>query len=147
MNKGNFQKGNIPFNKGKKMTEYISEESLDKIKKTQFKPGERVAEKNNTWKGGVQINKNDCVYLYSGVNQRVRRPKYIYEFHKGKIPKGWILYHLDQIKHNDNIDNLIAIPRAILVKINAGRLNINYHEIQQEVNNYLELQKSLGKDF
>ena len=147
MNKGNFKKGHIPFNKGKKMTEYISESSLEKIKQTQFKPGQTAAEKSNNWKGGVQEMTNDVVYLYSGVGQRIRRPKYVYEFHNGKIPKGWILYHLDQNKHNDNIDNLIAIPRAVLMKINAGRLAANYHEIKQEVENYLKLQKSIGKDF
>jgi len=147
MNKGNFKKGHIPFNKGKKMTEYISESSLDKIKQTQFKPGQTAAEKSNKWKGGVQEMTNDVVHLYSGVGQRIRRPKYVYEFHNGKIPKGWILYHLDQNKYNDNIDNLIAIPRAVLMKINAGRLATNYHEIKQEVENYLKLQKSIDKDF
>jgi len=147
MNKGNFKKGNIPFNKGKKMTEYISESSLEKIKQTQFKPGQTAAEKSNKWKGGVQQMTNDVVYLYSGIGQRIRRPKYIYEFHNGQIPKGWILYHLDQDKHNDNIDNLIAIPRAVLMKINSGRLAINYHEIKQEVENYLQLQKSSAENF
>jgi hypothetical protein len=147
MNKGNFKKGHIPFNKGKKMTEYISESSLEKIKQTQFKPGQTAAEKSNKWKGGIQEMTNDVVYLYSGVGQRIRRPKYVYEFHNGKIPKGWILYHLDQNKHNDNIDNLIAIPRAVLIKINAGRLNVNYHEIKKEVENYLKLQKPIDKDF
>ena len=147
MNKGNFKKGNVPFNKGKKMTEYVSESSLEKIKETQFKPGQTAAEKSNKWKGGVQEMTNDVVYLYSGIGQRIRRPKYIYEFHNGQIPKGWILYHLDQDKHNDNIENLIAIPRSVLMKINSGRLNVNYHEIKQEVENYLQLQKSIGKDF
>jgi hypothetical protein len=147
MNKGNFKKGHIPFNKGKKMTEYISESSLEKIKQTQFKSGQTAAEKSNKWKGGIQEMTNDVVYLYSGVGKRIRRPKYVYEFHNGKIPKGWILYHLDQNKHNDNIDNLIAIPRAVLMKINAGRLNVNYHDIKQEVENYLKLRKSINKDF
>jgi hypothetical protein len=147
MNKGNFKKGHIPFNKGKKMTEYISESSLEKIKQTQFKPGQTAAEKSNKWKGGIQEMTNDVVYLYSGVGQRIRRPKYVYEFHNGKIPKGWILYHLDQNKHNDNIDNLIAIPRAVLMKINTGRLNLNCHEIKKEVENYLKLQKLIDKDF
>jgi hypothetical protein len=34
------------------------------------------------------------------------------------------------------LDNLIAIPRAVLVKINAGRMNANYHEITQEIEKF-----------
>lgn len=132
-NKGCFNKGHVPFNKGKKLEDYLPEETIEKIKLTTFKPGERAGEKNNTWKGGVQIIKNDCVYLYTGVNQRVRSPKAVYEAAYGPVPKGWVLLHIDGDHHNDEIDNLIAIPRAILVQLNAGRLNRNYHEIEGAV--------------
>lgn len=141
MNNGCFKLGNVPHNKGKRLVDYASSESINKIKQTQFKTGERTAEKNNTWKGGVQTMTNDCIYLYDGVGKRIRRPKYIYEFHYGKIPKGWILYHLDKDKHNDHIDNLIAIPRAILIKICANRINANYHELKTEVENYIKTKK------
>jgi hypothetical protein len=141
MNKGNFKKGNIPHNKGKKLSDYVGPESIERIKETQFKPGETAGANSNTWKGGVQTMTNDVVYLYDGIGNRIRRPKAIYEFHFGKMPKNWILYHLDQNKHNDNIDNLIAIPRAVLMKINAGRLATNYHEIKSEVENYLKAKK------
>lgn len=141
MNKGNFKLGHIPHNKGKKLVEYVRPESIEKIKETQFKPGQTAGANSNTWKGGVQTMTNDVVYLYDGVGKRIRRPKAIYEFHFGKMPKGWILYHLDQNKHNDSIDNLIAIPRAVLMKINAGRLATNYHEIKSEVENYLNAKK------
>lgn len=139
---GKFQLGHIPHNKGKNLIDYASLDAIDKIKQTQFKQGERTAEKNNTWKGGVQTMKNDVIHLYDGVGKRIRRPKYIYEFHHGKIPKGWILYHLDKDKHNDDIENLIAIPRAILIKICANRINANYHELKTEVENYINKNKT-----
>lgn len=116
-----FKKGHISWNKGLKGI-HLSPE-------TEFKKGQFTGENHPSWKGGEQKNKNDCVYLYDGVNKRIRRPKKIYEDKHGEIPKGWIFYHLDQNKHNDDIDNLIAIPRAILVKINANRINPNYHEL------------------
>jgi len=141
MNKGNFKIGHEPFNKGRKMVEYLPQETIQKIKETQFKPGQTAGANSNNWKGGVQIMQNDVVYLYDGIGKRIRRPKAIYEFHFGKMPKNWILYHLDQNKHNDNIDNLIAIPRAVLIKINAGRLSTNYHEIKSEVENYINGKK------
>ena len=35
--------------------------------------------------------------------------------------------------HNDDLDNLIAIPRAVLVMLNANRINGNYQEIKSAV--------------
>jgi hypothetical protein len=120
-NSTTFKKGHISWNKGLK--------GIHLSPDTEFKKGQFTGENHPSWKGGEQISKSDCVYLYDGVNKRIRRPKKIYEDKHGAIPKGWILYHLDQNKHNDDIDNLIAMPRAILVKINANRININYHEL------------------
>lgn len=120
-NNTTFKKGHISWNKGLK--------GIHLSPDTEFKKGQFTGENHPSWKGGEQICKSDCVYLYDGVNKRIRRPKKIYEDKHGAIPKGWILYHLDQNKHNDDIDNLIAIPRAILVKINANRINANYHEL------------------
>ena len=37
---GRFQKGDIPFNKGKSQKDYMSAESIEKTKKTRFKKGQ-----------------------------------------------------------------------------------------------------------
>ena len=140
-NSGCFKKGHVPHNKDKKLEDYLSEEKIKKINQTTFKPGQRAGDKNNTWKGGIQVCKSDCVYLYDGVNKRIRRPKVVYEKVHGPIPAGWILFHIDGEKHNDDIDNLIAVPRAVLMKLNSGRLNRNWHEIEAEVRIYLETKK------
>lgn len=124
-NKGNFQKGHIPWNKEKKGI-HLSPE-------TEFKKGQRAGEKNNTWKGGVQEMQKDVVHLYTGVGERIRRPKKVLEDAGETIPKGWVIYHLDKNKHNDSIDNLIVIPRSILIKINNGLLNANYQNIKAEI--------------
>lgn len=114
-----FEKGNIPHNKGKKMRDYVSVESLDKIKQTQFKIGqEHTGEKHPSWKGGIQTPKNDCAYLWDGTNKRKRRPRAIYEKYYGKIPKGYVIFHKDQNKDNDDISNLEAISRKELLKRN-----------------------------
>lgn len=34
------------------------------------------------------------------------------------IPKGWVIYHLDGNKDNDDVDNLEAISRAELMQRN-----------------------------
>lgn len=128
MKNGTFKKGHLPWNLGLKGIHLNPE--------TEFKKGQFIGEQHPSWKGGEQVNKNDCVYLHTGANERVRRPRKVYEDSNGKIPKGWILYHLDGDRYNDDLDNLIAIPRAVLMMLNSNRLNANYYEIKQAIENY-----------
>lgn len=130
MNKRGFKKGNVAWNKGLK--------GIRLSPATEFKKGETFGENHPSWKGGIQKFKNDCTYIYDGINKRIRRPKKVYEDAHGKIPKNWVLYHLDKNKDNDELNNLVAIPRAILVMLNSGRLNSNYYEINEAVINYLK---------
>lgn len=113
-----FEKGHIPHNKGKKIQDYVSEKSLEKIKQTQYKKGVHTGENHPTWKGGVQIIKRDCAYLWQDTNLRKRRPRVVYEEYFGKIPSGYVIYHKDKNKDNDNIGNLEAISRKELLKRN-----------------------------
>lgn len=126
---GKFKKGDKPWNLGLK--------GFRPSPDTEFKAGETIGENHPSWKGGEQKFTNDCVYLYTGTNKRVRRPKKVYEDANGPVPSGWILYHLDGNRHNDDLDNLIAIPRAILVRINSGRMNANYNEIKKAIDERL----------
>lgn len=113
-----FKKGDTPHNKGKKFEDYLSEESVEKVKKTQYKKGQTAGENSNTWKGGIQEMSNDCVHLYKGVGKRVRRPREIYTKYFGEIPKGYVVIHIDGNKHNDDPSNLKAISRAENLKRN-----------------------------
>jgi len=114
MNSGCFKKGNIPWNKGVCHNPIGSQ-------KTQFKKGKMTGEDHYSWKGGVQKNKVDCVYLYSGPCKRVRRPRKIYEEHYGLIPEGCVIAHKDGNKYNDDPENLEAISRAENMKRNSNR--------------------------
>ena len=71
---------------------------------------------------GVQKVKNDCAYLSVGANQRVRRPRKVYEENFGKIPKGFVVIHKDGDKDNDSPDNLEAISRGELMKRNNPKI-------------------------
>lgn len=116
-----YKKGNIPFNKGRKMDTYMSEESINKVKTTQFKSGlEHSGTNHPSWEGGVQEMTNDCTYLWTDTNKRVRRPREIYIRHHGLIPKGHVIYHKDGNKYNDNISNLEAISRKELLRRNRS---------------------------
>jgi hypothetical protein len=123
-----YPEGKVAWNKGLK--------GIHLSPKSEFKKGQFTGSQHPSWKGGEQINANDCVYIYAGANKRIRRPRKVYEDAHGEIPKGWILYHIDKDMHNDSLDNLIAIPRAVLVMLNANRINGNYQEIKSAVENY-----------
>ena len=109
-----FKKGHKPYNKG------IKRGSISP--QTEFKKGV-CGEDHISWRGGVQMNANDCAYLNTGANLRVRRPRHIYEENFGPIPKGFIIIHKDSDKHNDEPSNLEAISRAELMKRNNPKLN------------------------
>jgi hypothetical protein len=107
---GKFVKGFTPWNKGMK--------GLRVSPHSEFKVGEFVGESHPCWKGGVQINKKDCAYLWDGSNKRKRRPRAVWEQYNGTLPEGYVIIHLDRDKYNDDISNLKAITRKELLELN-----------------------------
>ena len=80
-NKGQFKKGDKPWNKNVKGI-HLSPDS-------EFKSGDHhTGENHPSWKGGVQSFVDDCTYVWTGTNERKRRPRVIYKEHYGPIPKG-----------------------------------------------------------
>ena len=110
---GQFAKKLKPWNKGLK--------GIHLSLATEFKKGQHIGEKHPSWKGGVQNNKLDCVYLWDGANNGIRRPRQVYEDHYGPIEKGFVIYHKDGDRYNDDPENLEAISRAELVKRNKNK--------------------------
>ena len=119
---GRFEKGN---DSGRRFTsENLSGNQFAKgnpKNKTTWRDGDTEGSKHPQWKGGVQFCKNDCVHLYVGVNKRVRRPRTVWEDVVGKIPKGFIIWHLNGDKNDDRIENLECISRAECVRRNRRR--------------------------
>lgn len=116
--KGQFAKGNLS---GVRFTSQSSKGNQHALgnppNKTSFKVGTPQNQHPN-WKGGIQTMTRDGIYINTGVKQRTRQSRLIYTKHKGQIPKGYIIYHLDGNHFNDNINNLQAINRAELLKRN-----------------------------
>lgn len=104
-----FISGQVPWNKGISM--HLNAE-------TEWKEGQTAGDKSLNWKGGVQHTVNDCVHLWAGPNKRVRRPRKVYEDACGKIPFGYVIWHKDGNKDNDELENLEAIPRSEALKRN-----------------------------
>lgn len=109
-----FKKGQTPPNKGKKLSEFMSEESIGKIKKTQFKKGniphnhKPIGYERTTKDGYVEVKVRD------GEKQKNFELKHrlVWEKHNGKIPKGNNIQFKDGNRLNCKIDNLYMISRA-----------------------------------
>lgn len=130
---GYFKKGHVTHNKGKKRSEWMSEEGKANSRKTCFKKGNHSfnnANHNQKEIGSERIDKKDG-YVYVKVdehNKRKLKHRYIYEKHYGAIPKGYVCIFLDGDKRNFDIDNLGLISRNENKIMNEKRLRYDSSE-------------------
>ena len=113
-----FEKGNIPWNKGKKGANYPG------TKATQFKPGNKPA----NWMpiGSERVNADGYVDIkvQDGKLQKNWKGKHIviWEKHNGPVPPGHAVIFGDGNRRNFAPDNLILVSRKQLVRLNQSRL-------------------------
>lgn len=117
--KGQFKKGNVPFNKGLKQSSYMSKESIEKTKKGRFKKGDLP---HNTKPIGYERidKKGDYTYIkVEGKRKAVLKQRYIYSQKYGKIPPNHTICFKDGNKQNFDIDNLECVSREELMTRNT----------------------------
>lgn len=120
-----WEKGHIPWNKGKKGISY------EGMKATQFKKGHKphnwvpVGSERITPDGYVQIK------VQEGKKQHNWKGKHIliWEAANGPIPKGHVIIFGDGNKRNFNLDNLLLVSRKQLVRLNQKNLIANDAEL------------------
>jgi len=133
VNTGRFKKGNIPFSKGKKWNDFISEEGQRKIRKNIcFKKGNishnclPIGTERMRYSGKDDIGYL-CVKLYNGKKNNNWVPKHIYLYEKvfGKVPKGHKVIFADGDRFNFDLDNLILIEAKEHLILNKKKLRFN----------------------
>ena len=121
MNNGCFKKEHIPFNKGKKRKEWMSEEREKMCEKTQFKKGN--VPKNKKPIGVERINVDGYIEIKVAEKRRwALKHRIVYEQAYGKIPKGYVVVFADGNKLNLELDNLILVSRNELCRMNQNKL-------------------------
>ena len=120
---GQFPKGHIPANKGKKG--YMTPEQYEKCKATMFKKGNIPA--NHRPIGSERIDKRDgsiLVKVKDGQLQKnwMSKSRYIYEQAHGKIPAGHKVIFADGDHSNFDLDNLILVSNAEELIMNQRKL-------------------------
>ena len=137
INKGCIKKGNVPFNKGKKM----SKEQYNKCKNTMFKKGN--VPPNHRPIGSERITVDGFVEIkVAEPNRWKAKARVIYEKEFGTIPEGYIIIYLDGNKQNLEPNNLKAISRKENLIMNHNKLRYNNKETTETA---LTLAKLMGK--
>lgn len=110
-----FSKGHVSENKGKKQTEYMSAEAIEKTKSTRFQNG--IIPHNTKEIGYERINDEGYIYIKTELRERGKlKHRVVWEQHNGKIPKGFNIQFKDGNRQNCNIDNLYIISRSEQLK-------------------------------
>lgn len=113
-----FKPEHKPFNKGKKISDYLSQDSIIKIQNTQFKKGSTPP--NTKEEGFISIrNSKGSDYAMIKINgsfQYIHR--LIWERTHGPIKKGQNIQFKDGNTLNCDIDNLYLINRSDQSRIN-----------------------------
>ena len=118
---GRFQKGDIPFNKGKSQKDYMSAESIEKTKRTRFKKGQPPI----NWRpvGSERITKDGYTEIkIAEPNVWELKHKVLWEREHGSIPPKHVVIFADGNKENLDINNLMLISREKLLIMNTNEL-------------------------
>lgn len=110
-----FKKGNIPFNKGLKQTDYMSADAIERSSKTRIKPGNRPHNTNLEGYGAIVLRlDNRGVEFFFTKTREGWQPlhRVIWEKEYGKIKEGELIVFKDKNYKNVKIENLEKICRV-----------------------------------
>lgn len=138
---GRFKKGQKAFNKGIKQTEYMSADAIE-TKNTRFKKGSSPV--NHREVGSTRLSKDGYIEIkVAEPNKWMLRARYVYQNTYGEIPKGHVVVHLNGIKTDDSIDNLILVSRHELCRLNQDGLYSNDLECNKVAVNIAKLKAKI----
>lgn len=125
---GQFVKGQVPLNKGKKWDEFMSKEAQESSRRSLFKKGN--IPNNRRPIGSERIDKRDgsiLIKVQDGHLQKnwMAKSRYIYEQKHGKIPKGYKVIFADGDNRNFDLDNLILVSNSEELILNRNKLISN----------------------
>lgn len=117
---GRFQKGNVPFTKEKKQSEYMTPEAIERTKATRFQKGIRP---HNTVPVGTERN------LIGYIEIKVAEPnvwklkhRVLWEKAYGPIPEGHYVRFRDGNHFNFDLNNLIIVDKSTHMSMTRLRM-------------------------
>lgn len=77
---------------------------------TRHRNGLRVMEDSPSWRGGRHLRKRDgYIEIRISAKTSVLEHRLVWGKANGPIPKGWHVHHLNGIKHDNRLENLVAM--------------------------------------
>jgi len=137
---GQFKKGNVPFNKGKKQREFMTDEAIEKSKPYRFRKGQKP--RNTKPIGYERISVDGYVEIKTEKGFKLKHRE-VWQKHFGTIPKGMIVVFADGNPLNLNIGNLKLITRQEHVANNT--ITKYPTELQRAIKLKNKLIKTLSK--
>lgn len=125
---GWFQKGYVPFNKGKHVWTDGCPESM---KRTQFKPGNLP---HNTRPIGYERVDKKEGYVFvkvPGKRKMVLKHRWVWEQAHGPIPKGYIIIFMNGDRTDCRLENLKMIPQSLNSIRNHNHLAANDKDLSE----------------
>lgn len=123
---GCFEKGNIPVNKGQKM----SPEVYEKCKATMFKKGNVPVRTRPLY--SERLSKDGYIEVKTPERKRwVLKQRVVWEKANGKIPANHIIIFKDGNRLNCELDNLMMISRRENAILNHQKLRHNIPELTE----------------
>jgi hypothetical protein len=129
--KTTFKKGHVPANKGKKQTEFMTPEAIEKTKSTRFQMGQLPHNSVGVKDGDITIRmdhkkRGGKAYKYIRLALAKWYPlhQYLWEKMNGKLPKGHCLWFRDGNTMNCELSNLELISRAENMRRNSCSIRL-----------------------
>lgn len=130
---GRFVKGQTPPNKGKKQTDFMTPEGIERTKATRFKKGDVPHNARVGYVGRERVGKDGYIQVQvstglQDVPNRNFRMKHhvVWEEHNGPIPPHTMIVFADRDKTNFDPENLVAVPRSLWCRI--SQMAMDYHD-------------------
>lgn len=107
------KKGDVPFNKGKKQTDYMTADAIKRTKKTRFKKGNKPHNTNPKGNGAIVTRQDTSGRSYKYI--RIKKGvwdlyhRIVWEKVNGKIPDNHLVVFKDDNTENTTIENLELI--------------------------------------
>jgi len=109
-----FKKGHISYNKGKKQTEYMSADVIERTKATRFQKG--IFPHNGVAIGTESVHDGYIRVKIAMPNIWKFKHVMVWEQYNGKVPSGHNIQFKDGNRENCDINNLYCISRSDQLK-------------------------------
>lgn len=136
-----FAKGHTPSNKGRRQSEWMSAEMIERTRATRFRPG---SVPHNTLPVGSERTTTDGYVVVKVCGQGRQRDKWrykhilVWERANGKLPDGHIVAFRDGDRRNFDLSNLELRTRAEHVALTA-------HVMPLEIRQAIQLRSAISR--